>query len=117
MLAHVGPAQCDAGCTQALLDMRQARLALGKDARRVARWWLVTGRPEARALAGVRGAYPGMRVGLIGSDSILSTQPEPSAAIQLVDPAGLLILRYSGGSVAADVLKDLKRLLKISTQG
>ena len=97
--------------------MRQARLALGKDAHRVARWWLPTDRPHPRTVAGVLDAYPGLRVGLVGSESVLAARSAPPVAIQVVDPAGFLILRYSGEPVAADVLKDLKRLLKISKQG
>lgn len=112
-LVHVGPAPCDAFCRQSLVSIRQARLALGKDARRVDRWWLVTGPLGPGTVASVRALDPGVRVGLVDSGSPLRTH----APIQLVDPAGYLILRYEDADAATDLLKDMKRLLKISTQG
>ncbi len=112
-LVHVGPAPCDVICQQSLVSIRQARLALGKDAKRVDRWWLVTGPLGPGTVASARELDPGLRVGSIDRQSPLHKQ----FPIQLVDPAGYLILRYEDTAAATDVLKDMKRLLKISTQG
>lgn len=112
-LVHVGPAPCDAICQQALLSIRQARLALGKDAKRVDRWWLVTGPLGPDTVVRARELDPGVRVGSFDIHSPLRRE----FPIQLVDPAGYLILRYEDAGAATDVLKDMKRLLKISTQG
>lgn len=116
-LLHVTGAECIQSCRDALVNMRQARLALGKDADRVSRWWLVTGIPEARSVAIARAIDPGVRIGRITGDaSVLNAHPAPGM-VQLVDPAGYLILRYRDAAAASDILKDLKRLLKISIQG
>jgi len=112
-LVHVGPAPCDTICQQALVSIRQARLALGKDAKRVDRWWLVTGPLGPGTVAEARQLDPGVRLGSVDSHSPL----RKAFPIQLVDPAGYLILRYEDAGAATDVLKDMKRLLKISTQG
>lgn len=116
-LLHVTGPVCIQACRDALVNMRQARLALGKDADRVSRWWLVTGIPEARSVAIARDIDPGLRIGRIAGDaSVLGAHPAPGM-VQLVDPAGYLILRYRDAAAASDILKDLKRLLKISIQG
>jgi hypothetical protein len=116
-LLHVTGPECTPSCRDALVNMRQARLALGKDADRVSRWWLITGIPEARSVAIARDIDPGLRIGRIAGDvGVLSAQPAPGM-VQLVDPAGYLILRYRDAAAASNILKDLKRLLKISIQG
>lgn len=116
-LLHVTGPVCVQSCRDALVNMRQARLALGKDADRVSRWWLVTGIPEARSVVIARDIDPGLRIGRIdGKASVLGVDTAPGM-VQLVDPAGYLILRYRGAAAASDILKDLKRLLRISIQG
>ena len=125
IIAHVGDFPCDGLCDDALVQMRQARLALGKDAHRVERWWLLRNRPDAGAVSTMMQKYPGLRIGLLGERSPLAEPAMADTAVQIVDPAGFLILRYPLGrsgsvrsnDVARDVLKDLKRLLKNSKQG
>lgn len=112
-LVHVGRAPCDAICEQALVSIRQARLALGKDAKRVDRWWLVPGTIGPDTVNEARELDRGLRLGVLNPDSPLSKE----SPIQLIDPAGYLILRYQDAGAATDVLKDMKRLLKISKQG
>jgi hypothetical protein len=116
-LVHVGDPVCEDACQQALVNMRQARLALGKDADRVSRWWLATGTPEAASVARARSIDPGLRIGQVGSDAGVLTEDTARGMVQLVDPAGYLILRYRDADAASAILKDLKRLLKISKQG
>lgn len=116
-LVYVGTPVCADDCQQALFSMRQARLALGKDADRVSRWWLATGVPEPSSVALARAIDPGLRIGQIGSDAGVLTENPAPGMVQLVDPAGYLILRYRDAKAASAIRKDLKRLLKISTQG
>ncbi len=118
ILVHASDGSCGETCEAALLAMRQARLALGKDAHRVARWWLVAGDPDERSVAQVLREYAGTRVVQLGRDSpLLAAAQDGASVVQLVDPAGYLILRYGGADPAGAIRKDLKRLLKISTQG
>jgi hypothetical protein len=114
-LVHAGPVTCGEACAEALLKMRQARLALGKDATRVARWWLASGSPDPARVAVITREHPGLNVGIAPRDSVLLGAPPGS--VQLVDPSGLLVLRYGPALGASAILKDLKRLLRISKQG
>ena len=114
-IVYVGSSPCDEACAMALAKMRQARLALGKDAGRVARWWLMTGQADARSVSDARAQHPGLRLGVVAAGSVLV--PGQPGSVRLVDPAGLLVLRYPPEASASAILKDLKRLLRISTQG
>lgn len=116
-LVLAGPPDCTKPCEQAIVSMRQARLALGKDAGRVSRWWLVTGMPDARTVDRLRRLDPGLRVGRMGAAANALNEPGGDVMVQLVDPAGYLILRYRERDPARSILRDLKRLLKISKQG
>jgi hypothetical protein len=128
IVAHVGPPSCDASCEYALVRMRQARLALGKDAHRVQRWWLVTETMSPSKVTTMMQAYPGIRIGLLPPHSPLAAHPLSTIAVQMIDPAGFLILQYPSNwqdkeratqgatGLAGALLKDFKRLLKISKQ-
>jgi hypothetical protein len=129
VIAHVGHAECVQQCEIALAQMRQARLALGKDAHRVQRWWLVLESPEPATVVAIQQAHPGLRIGLLDAHSPMAATSLQSTSVQMIDPAGFLILRYStlapsaaqGTSQFNDLpralLKDFKRLLRISREG
>jgi len=114
-LAYAGPPTCAEACASALQKMRQARLALGKDAGRVARWWLMTAMPDARTVSQARSEHPGVRLA-VANPGAAAISGEPGS-IMLVDPGALVVLRYAPDASASAILKDLKRLLRISTQG
>jgi hypothetical protein len=114
-LVHAGPPTCGEPCAAALVKMRQARLALGKDAERVTRWWLASAAPEQEQVAAITGEHPGLHVGIGPRDSVLFAASP--GTVLLVDPANLLVLRYDPALDASAILKDLKRLLRISKQG
>lgn len=114
MVVHVGPPVCGDVCRAALASQRQARLALGKDASRVERWWLMTSDPDERTVQWIRDTFPGLRWLTLTGHWPVTRSPAP---LQVVDPAGFVILSYESASAASDMLKDLKRLLKISKQG
>lgn len=124
-IAHVSDGQCEARCEYAFLQMRQARLALGKDAHRVERWWFVTRQPDVQLLERITGAWPGMRIGKVDADSALAAYVASATSVVMVDPAGFLVMWYpddpTGGessgesnTLATALRKDFKRLLKIS---
>jgi hypothetical protein len=115
-LVYIDGPQCADSCQQALVSMRQARLALGKDADRVSRWWLASQMPDTRQIEFARQIDPGLRVGVFGHDAAVLVEQGTTPAVHLVDPAGYLILRYDV-DIASSILKDLKRLLRISAQG
>jgi len=117
MFAHVSMGECGEACERALVAMRQARLALGKDADRVERVWLMTGDPTRVSMSRLLPAFPGLKPYGIAASAARRFPRASGDAIFVIDPAGLLILRYEGAESASDILKDMKRLLKISKQG
>ena len=121
---------CGQPCEEALVRMRQTRLALGKDANRLQRWLVV---PEAVAdpvadpiaapiSASVRELterHQGVRLlaATQGWTAALGARGATPGTVYLVDPQGYLVLRYDPALADDAVLKDLKRLLRISKIG
>lgn len=117
-LIHVGPGDCDAGCRQALVEMRQVRRALGRDMDRVQRLYLVRGGSADReALAA---EHPGLALAADAAavpDLLQVIGPVAAGDILLTDPLGNLVMRYPAGTAMKGIYQDLQRLLKISTIG
>jgi cytochrome oxidase Cu insertion factor (SCO1/SenC/PrrC family) len=124
-LLYIGNGQCNPRCREALTLIRQTRLALGEDMRRVQRLFLVTGdccdqayltreheglivaRADDAAAAGLISLFPtydGMRVAEAGR-------------IYIVDPLGNLMMSYSPAAPSKGLLEDMKKLLKLSHIG
>jgi hypothetical protein len=107
---------CPPACRQKLLLMRQVQLALGRNASRVARVYVVDdlARPDEQMLASLDGAVvaltpTGLQLPLgAGNDR---------AHIYLVDPNGNVMLRWPAQAEPKRMLKDLERLLKASQIG
>ena len=107
---------CPPSCRAKLLAMRQVRLALGRDAERVARVFVVDDlqAPAAQALAGFEGTAvaltpPGM--------SLPPGAANDRAHVYLVDPRGNVMMRWALDTPSKHLLADLKRLLKASQIG
>lgn len=103
--------ECDAACGAKLYAMRQVRLALGRDASRVAR---VVVAQAPRALP------PAPHEDLL---ALVPGAPEPAgpvndaAHIYLVDPRGNVMMRWPREPDMRRMLKDLQTLLKASQIG
>ncbi len=124
VLIYLGSAtECDAHCRTALYDMRQVRLALGKDVARVKTLLLLDGLPGASLLSWLTIEHAATTVGV--ADAVTRTEPSgkfhsPGAAgewIYLLDPLGNLLMRYPVASEPRGMLKDLQRLLRLSKVG
>jgi cytochrome oxidase Cu insertion factor (SCO1/SenC/PrrC family) len=118
VLVQFDRSRCDAYCERKLYFMRQVRKALGRDAERVERLWVLTdqGVPSARLLA----AAEGTRVARAANGRLLAAFPAAGAAadhIYLVDPMGNLMMRFPREPDPSKMLKDLQRLLKYSQIG
>jgi len=110
-LLHTLEGSCDTSCLQRLYDTRQVRLAVGRDIDRVQRYLLVT---DVDALAEVDQAqHPDLVLLRAPSEDILASE----TGVRIVDPLGNVMMRYDPVQPAEDMLKDLKRLLKLSTVG
>ena len=107
---------CPESCARKLATMRQVRLALGRNATRVDRVFVVDDR---RPLApSALEAFEGMQVAVAPAGAVLP----PGAGndrghIYLVDPHGNVMLRWPGSADPKRMLGDLQRLLKASQIG
>ena len=115
LLVTFDDASCGAACERKLYVVRQARLALGKDAGRVERLWLVTGggQPDARLLAAIEGSH----VAASSAEIERAVAGDLGAHIYLVDPLGNLMMRYPADADPAHLVKDLERLMRYSSIG
>lgn len=120
LLVHVEDGTCAERCRATLADMRQARLALDKDAARVKRVLLHAGaccengfgagEPELLVLtaSGPEGAQ--LR-------ALFPPAADGARGIYIVDPHGNLMMGYPASGAASGILKDLERLLRLSHIG
>lgn len=124
VLVYLYPAaECNAPCQTVLYNMRQARLALGKDMGRVKTLLLLDAPPNPTLYQWLTAEHPAMMVGI--ADVV--TRNELSSAfgsadtagewIYLLDPLGNLLMRYSTAVDPRGILKDLQRLLRLSNIG
>ena len=118
VLLQIDSAACAEGCRKKLANMRQVRLAQGKDAERIERMWLLADAtpPDAALLRD----HEGLRVARAPGGPFLAQFPagrSPSDHIYLLDPVGNLMLRFPGDPDAQRMVKDLARLLRASRIG
>ncbi len=107
---------CAAQCRAKLHAMRQVRLALGRNASRVARVFVVDDvtPPDPTAFAPVED----LQVALTPRGLTLpSGAANDRAYIYLVDPRGNVMMRWPANPQMRGMLKDLERLLKASQIG
>lgn len=118
LLVQFDSGACDAYCERKLYFMRQVRKALGKDMTRVERVWLLTDSQAPKAV--LLGAIDGTRLILPAGSAFSGEFPAERSAsdhIYLVDPLGNLMMRYPREPDPSRMLKDLKRLIKVSQVG
>lgn len=120
-LVFVPPADCDEACKKNIYHMRQVWAGLGRDADRVQRLLVLQAPTQFDALAEFLENYPDMTVVYDAGNSLIDQIPFSEAAlgrnIYLIDPLGNLMMAFPQTLDPRDMLKDLKKLLKISTIG
>ena len=125
VLLVTGNEACNERCQQALYTVRQVNTALGKESERVSRVFASSGE-----LGGTRDEitkqYPKLSLANMHTDALSSFADGHIDAIEsvthdwniwVVDPLGNVILRYEADRQGKDILKDMKRLLKLSNIG
>lgn len=107
---------CEPPCMEKLAAMRQVRLALGRNAARLGRVFVVDDlRAPARAPLAV---FEGTVVALTPTGmSLPPGAANDRAHIYLVDPLGNVMMRWPARPEPRGMLKDLERLLKVSQIG
>ncbi len=113
-------ADCDEACRDNFYRMRQIRLATGKEMGRLQRITLFSGERTTAQIDNLFREYEGHLL-LIESETdpeFVSTLTLENIAfdggIYLIDPAGFLMMYYPAATEPGGIIKDLKRLLRIS---
>jgi len=105
---------CSADCEQALNQLRALQVLLTKDATRVRRAVLL---PTLDSGVAGRLAEQFPRMIQLSPGTASQSVPAPVTGMYIVDPTGVMVLRYPLVDSAPDMQKDLKRLLKYSQLG
>ena len=109
--------QCGDSCLAALTDLRQIRLATGREIERIERLLVSDQAPAPAVLT----EHPGLRVSTpqsaVGAQLASALAPLATEHIYIMDPVGNVILRYSLAPERKPFLKDLRKLLKLSRIG
>ncbi len=107
--------RCAEACREKLTTVRQVRLALGRNASRVARVFVVDDRraPDPELMK----AFEGTEVALADGSAIGPAARGDRAHVYLVDPNGNVMMRWPQGGAPKGMLQDLERLLKASQIG
>ncbi len=124
-IMYVPGSSCDDACEQALIDIRQTRLALNHRMARVQRVLLMEQPPAfdeefAAAQLGLRvvGGTPQAIASLVDQvNKAQSNMESKSNLIYLIDPFGNLMMRYTPDQLSKPLFKDIKHLLKSSRIG
>ena len=107
---------CGAACERKHYFMRQLRRAQGKEMQRIERLWLVTDAvpPRAELLAAIEGTV----IAPAGTAAAeFPAERSVTDHIYLVDPLGNLMMRFPRDPDPLRVIKDLQRLLRVSSFG
>lgn len=118
LLALVVPAQCTADCLAQLHLARQVQVSLNKDMARLRRALIGPQLGDPARLAELQRRWPDL---LIAQPTAAGWQPLGAGAnapqLVLIDPQGVLVLRYPPSPDARGLRRDVERLLKYSWLG
>ena len=118
ILLQFDEAACLEACRVKLYNMRQVRLAQGREMERVERVWLILDEVQLETL--LLREYDGTRM-LRAAGSPLIAEFPPAGGVRdhiyVIDPLGNLMLRFPKNADPRKMHKDLARLLKVSRIG
>lgn len=124
-LVYVSPEKCHQTCQNNLYNMRQIRVALGKDASRLERLFIAQPEcPVSVCEQYLSESYPDLlKIKMAPKDFNLlfgsknTQEREMIGEFYIIDPKGNVMMHYAADSEAKAILSDLKRLLKVSKIG
>ena len=119
LLLYVNNLACDDPCQEALYTQRQSRLMLGKEMDRLTRVFLHGDTPPdtvflAAEHAGLITIEDSSLLGLLNNKRPVDL---PAGGYYLIDPLGNLVMYFRPDIDPADMVSDIKRLLKLSRIG
>ncbi len=120
IMLQISNAKCNASCQKKLYDMRQLRLAQGKDMDRIERIWLITDDKPLETI--LMREYDGTHLLRVKADALKSWLPAEAGTtsadhIYMIDPLGNLMMRFPKDADPNKIKKDLAKLLKASRIG
>lgn len=120
IISFVG-ADCDESCNKRIHDMRQIHKSLAKDQHRVIRMIVHLDAPSTELNALITREYPNA-LNMYGDEKDISSALGDSARIHqnetyIMDPIGNVMMRFTQDQPNQLLLKDLKKLLKVSQIG
>ncbi len=118
---YVAQGPCDLYCQAALFKLRQGRALLGRDLTRVQLVYLALDEAAANSLEWLRPDHPALLGARVPAARAAAQQAafgdDSPGYIYLLDPRGNLVLRYGRDARTKGMLKDIHRLLKVSSIG
>ncbi|UZE96108.1 hypothetical protein [Alkalimarinus alittae] len=131
VLLVTGNQDCSEACQKALYTVRQVNIALGKESERVTR--VLASSDDINSLSKVIAPqYPMLALASVNTETLqrfsagrvanantdkMNGETIDNWSIWVVDPLGNVILRYEADRHGKEILKDMKRLLKLSNIG
>ena len=112
------PNGCDLNCEASLFKLRQTRIATGREANRI-QSFIVTkiNHTSEKILSRYSQIKSGDQIKLKLEGSTEDKQYLESGKVYLIDPIGNFMMEYDVNSTSRGMLKDIKKLLKISNIG
>jgi len=118
ILLQLDASDCAEACRAKMYNMRQVRLAQGREMDRVERVWLIL--DEAPLETQLMREYDGTRMLRAADSPLIAEFPPVGGArdhVYVIDPLGNLMLRFPRNADPGRMHKDLARLLKVSRIG
>lgn len=120
IMLQVDSGACNELCKKKLYDMRQLRLAQGKEMDRIERVWLITDDTPVETL--LLREYDGTRMIRVDAAALQKWLPteagtQPNDHIYMLDPLSNLMMRFPKAADPNKIKKDLAKLLRASGIG
>lgn len=120
IMLTISSGSCDSACQKKLYDLRQLRLAQGKEMDRIERVWAVVDEQPVDTL--LLREYDGMHVLKADADALRKWLPtedgsQISEHIYMIDPLGNLMMRFPKNADPNKIKKDISKLLRASAIG
>jgi hypothetical protein len=120
VMLQVDSGECPVGCEKKLHDMRQLRLAQGKEMERIERVWLITDSKPLDTI--LMREFDGTHMLRAKSELVRAWLPVEEGAtvadhIYMIDPLGNLMMRFPKDADPNKIKKDIIKLLKASSIG
>lgn len=120
IMLQIDGGECPAICEKKLHDIRQLRLAQGKEMGRVERVWLITDNKPLDTI--LMREFDGTNMLRAQADAVRAWLPTEEGTtmfdhIYMVDPLGNLMMRFPKDADPNKIKKDVTKLLKASSIG